>query len=229
MSKLLSVILLLTLCSYAQCAVTVVLDSTGRPCFALSAGGNIPTYSVVRVGYFDLSAPGVTSILQTSNNYAQINSLFTPLAEGLPGSGTVTQADPITGNPITGNQLIINNAFDGVTSDPGHIFGQIGNISSSYIPVGSDLFVWVFNNSNPLNATEWGIFSASSGWEFPSDLGTEVLRTSELTPASVYRGSFNSPENEFRLAPIPEPSSAVMVMLVGGLWAGKRRRLKAIC
>jgi hypothetical protein len=230
MRKILAIFLFFVLCNHARSAVTIIVDSTGGPCFALSGGGNIPAYSIVRVGFFDLSAPGLTNILQTSNDYSQINSLFTPLAEGLPGSGTVQQADPTTGLAITGNQIIINNAFNGTTSIFGHIYGQIANVNASYIPAGSNLFLWVFNNSNPSNATEWGIFSANSGWSFPSDLGTESLQTSEISLSSVYRGSENSDNGlEYRLAPIPEPSSAVMLMLVGGVWAGKRRRLKVGC
>ena len=199
-----------------RAAVTIAVNSNGGSPFADSSGTVLPDGSVVRVGYFDLGSAGVLNTLQTSTDYVALNALFTPLAEGLAGAGTVSQSG------ATGNQLVINSL-----SSAGAIFGSISGIDASYLTPGMDLSVWVFNDSNPLAATEWGIFSATtrsgSNWDFPNDLGASTLSTFEID--NVVRGLDTG--SQFRLAPVvvpvPEPGSLLLLFVGSGLLLRRRR------
>lgn len=208
--------LLLLLATPARAAVSITVNSNGGSPFADSSGTLLADGSVVRVGYFDTAALGVLNTLQTSTTYSEINALFTPLAENIANAGTVSQSG------ATGQNLVINSL-----SSPGAIFGSITGISASYLTPGMDLAVWVFNSSNPLTASEWGIFSATTqlaaNWDFPFDLGSSTLSTFEIN--NVIRGTDTG--TQFRLAPVvtpvPEPGSLLLVMAASGLLMRRRR------
>jgi hypothetical protein len=190
--------------------VSITVNSNGGSKYTTATGSLLATGSVVRVGQFNVIGGNLTT-LQTSNDYATVNSLFTPLAESLLNAGTVNQA----GAP--GQQLVINDLFAA-----GDIFGQIVNAEDFYFATGSQLYAWVFNNANPLLATEWGIFSSTTGWGYPMMHGSETLSTFEVD--QVIRG--NDTGTELRLANIaavPEPGSALLA-LVGGLALFRRSR-----
>lgn len=195
----------------SRATITVTINSNGGWCYVPANGvGDLPVGSVIRVGQFDLSNPANYGLLQTSNDYALLNSFFTPLAEGLPGAGTVNQAG------ATGEQIIINDQFE-----PGHVFGQIVNISSSYFVTGTPLFVWVFNSATPQTATEWGIYTSATDWNVPADLGSTTLSTFEAV--QVVRGG-ESNGNHFNLAPVPEPGSIVLLLMGAGLMRWRARK-----
>jgi hypothetical protein len=211
-TSLLVLALSFTVASAATVSITV--NSNNGPCYTTSTGALLAPGSVIRVGYFDLSNPVVLSMLQTSNDYAMINSMFTPLAEGVTNAGSILQ----TGAP--GNNIVINDSFSNI----GHVFGQITGIDSTYLPTGVDLSVWVFNSATPTNATEWGIFSASTGWEFPAALGSQTLATLEVD--TYVRGSFDNTNQHIQLSPVsvvPEPSSLLLLLSVA-IVARRRRR-----
>lgn len=200
----------------AQASVTVTVNSNGGPTYTTSAGSALADGSIIRVGLFNTSG-GNLATLQTSNDFATIDSLFTPFAEsGHPGSGAVNQSSN------AGNQIIINSLFG-----PGQVIGNIEGIAASYSATGSQIYVWVFNSANTGTATEWGIFSATSGWNFPSDLGQETLSTFEVN--DIVRGSTTggiTSADQLRLssiAAVPEASSS-MLLLTTGLIALRRRR-----
>lgn len=134
--------------------VSISVNSNGGPMFTTSAGDLITLGSCIRIGVFDISGANLTT-LQTSNDYYAIDALFTPLGESGGDSGTVTQF----GN--SGSVLMINDLF-GV----GNVLGQIANIDSNYLPAGQQLYAWVFNSNAPLGSEEWGIYTASTGWNF---------------------------------------------------------------
>jgi len=203
--------------------VSVTVTSMGGPCYTTSIGGFLDPGDVIRVGYFDLTNPTTLATLQTSNNYATINSLFTPLAENLSNSGMVMQNDA-GGAPVTGGRLIINN-FLGST---GHFLGTIDTIGSSYLTPGMDLSIWIFNDSNPAAATEWGIFSATSGWDFPNGAvisASETLNSIEVN--NIVRGNYDAINNHLQLSPVsvvPEPSSLMLVLGVAMIMRRRSRR-----
>ncbi len=193
------------------------------PKFTESNGTLLTLGDIVRVGYFDLTNASVVNTLQTSNNYNEINALFTYFGAGQFGGGSVLQADN------TGQTLVINDSFkdDG---GPGNVFGAIQNIDSTFgnIPTGARLSVWVFNASDPKDATEWGIFSAASGWNCPNALGVETLSTFEVgnTPSEVLRGTLDVGTEQLRLATIaavPEPGG-ITLLLAAGFLVRRRRR-----
>jgi hypothetical protein len=197
-----------------QATISVTINSNGGWCFSPAAGvGELAFGSVIRVGQFDLSNVGNYALLQTSNDFSTLDTLFTPLAEGLPDAGIVSQF----GAP--GDQIIINDQFQ-----PGHVFGQITGIDANYFATGSSLFVWVFNSSTPSSASEWGIFTASSGWDVPADLGSTTLSTFE--PVVVVRGDTTG--DRFNLSPVPEPNSLMLVSLGALVLMRRARRIFSI-
>ena len=211
----------------ARAAVTVTATTGGGPCYATSDGTLLADGYIVRIGYFDLSNGATLATLQTSNDFATVNSLFTPI------SGTVTQAGNAQ-NGTTSSDLIINGTTVGMGE--GHILGQLKNITvnspGSPFQTNVDLSIWVFNSANPSTATEWGIYSdwtpsSTGGWELPPDLSATVLNSNEIQsggPGSIgiVRGSFDNTLQHMQLAAIPEPSS--LLMLMGSALLIRRRR-----
>lgn len=191
----------------ASASVSITLNSNGGSPFATSTGSLLNPGSTVRVGLFD-SSGGNLATLQTSNNYAELDALFTAFAEGNSGGGSINQLDEM-GMTVTGDMLMMNDKFS-----TGHVFGQITGIDSTYCTTGDALWVWVFNNADPLLATEWGIFTASSGWAFPADLGSATLSTFEVD--TVVRGTDTG--SQLRLsgvAVVPEPGSLLLIVAAG--------------
>lgn len=212
--RLLAVLIAMLATTAPAATVSITLNSNAGPWYTSSGGALLPFGSVIRVGFFDLANPATLAILQASNDLATVDSFFTPLAEGEVNGGSVTQ----TGAP--GQQIIVNNSFGA-----GHAFGQITGIESTYLTTGADLAVWVFNSSTPAAATEWGIFSATSGWDFPNGLGSETISTSEIN--QVVRGTADLGNNAYQLAsiaPVPEPGSGLAVLLGIGFMLRRRRR-----
>lgn len=195
--------------------VSITVNSNNEPCYTTSTGAFLDAGSVIRVGYFNLANPSVLSTLQTSNDYATIDALFTPLAEGRANGGSILE----TG--ATGNDIVINNSF----GNTGHVFGQITGIDSTYFATGTQLSVWVFNSATPTSATEWGIFTSSTGWNFPAALGSEALSTLEVT--DYIRGSFDNTNQHLQLSSVsvvPEPGSLLLLLGVSMFVQSRRRR-----
>ena len=193
--------------------VSVMVNSVGGYVFADSGGNLLSLGDTVRVGYFDLG--GLTT-LQTSNSFAEVNALFTPLAEGIFEAGFVEQSKN------SADYLVIN---DGLGST-GHVFGEIKDIESDYLLNNPRLFVWVFNDANPLAATEWGIFGAATGWDFPMGNGAVVLSTFEIgnTSTEVIRGVYDTGLSQLQLGAVPEPTSLALLAIAGLI---QRRRRPA--
>lgn len=212
---LLFLALLLGLPAHAA-TVSISLSSNGGPKFATSAGDLLVNGSVIRIGVFNVAGLNLTT-LQTSNDYNTINALFQPMGEGLANAGTVTQS----GN--SGSQLVINSLIGS-----GNVLGQISNVESTYYTTGTQLYAWVFNSATPDSATEWGIFTATTGWNFPSALGSETLATFEVN--NVIRGSTTggvTSADQLRLSNVPEPGSALLLLAAACLLP-RRRRLAAL-
>ena len=178
--------------------VSITVNSNGGSPYTDAFGTPLLPGSVIRIGQFDVSG-GNLATLQTSNDYLAIDALFTPLAENLLNAGTVNEA----GAP--GQQIVINDLFAA-----GDVFGQIENIEDTYFLAGTPLYAWVFNSPDPLTATQWGIFTSTTGWGFPMNPGSETLSTFEID--TTIRG--NDTGTQFQLAPVPEPGSMVL-MLIG--------------
>jgi hypothetical protein len=202
--SILSLVLLSSLPVVASVSITV--NTNGGSPYTSSTGNLLNSGSVIRVGYFDISSPASLLTLQTINDYSAINSLFRPLGENISFAGWINTVGSLT------NYLVVNNMFA-----PGAIFDQIVGINvgslnpanSSFIAPSSDLSVWVFNSSTPQSASEWGIFSASTGWELPSDLGSSTLSTFEVD--TVIRGVNTG--SQLQLSLVPEPSGLLLLLI----------------
>ena len=212
--KRLLLILAAVLLTQAQAAtVSISVNSNGGPMFATSAGDLITLGSCIRIGVFDTSGANLTT-LQTSNDYFAINALFTPLGESGGDSGTVTQF----GN--SGSVLIINDLFG-----TGNVLGQIANIDSAYLPAGQQLYAWVFNSSTPLGSEQWGIYTSTTGWNFPEALGSETLSTFEID--TIIRGSTTgglTTSDRLSLSPVPEPAGSLLILATGLIYHLRRTR-----
>ena len=204
----LGALLLLTTAALSA-PVSITVNSNGGSPYADAFGSFLPPGFVIRVGQFDLSLPGNLTLLQTSNDFLTLDALFTPLAESMINGGTVNQ----TGAP--GQQIVINDMFS-----TGDVFGQIINIEDTYFSANSPLYTWVFNSATPATATQWGIFTASTGWGFPTSPGSETLSTFEID--TVVRGADTG--TQFRLSPVPEPGSLALLVVGAGLFVFRSRR-----
>lgn len=214
MKSILAFITALVLCGQAWSAtVSISMSSNGGPMFATSTGDLLQFGDCIRIGTFNTSG-GNLAILQNSNDFAAVNALFNPLGEGNAFSGTVTQVN----NP--GGFLTIND-FLGA----GNVLGQIANVDASYIAAGTQLFAWVFDSALPQNATQWGIYSSSTGWNFPNGLGSETLASFEID--TVIRGATTggtTSSDRLSLAPVPEPAGLCLVLLTAAMMSLRRSR-----
>lgn len=86
------------------------------------------------------------------------------------------------------------------------------------------IYIWVFNASDPNLATEYGIFT-STGWTSPNDGGSLNMLSSEIDETKVGTTDESTPTN-YLLTPVPEPAHfAVIFGLFGlGVVIWRRRR-----
>lgn len=194
--------------------ISLSITSNGGPMFSTSGGDLLSMGSCVRIGLFDLSGGNLTTI-QTSNDYFAVNSLFTPLGENGGAAGESAQA-----NNASSTMLMINDFFG-----QGNILGLIDKIESAYLASGRQLFAWVFNTAAPENASEWGIYSATSGWDSPNAFGSETLATSEIN--NILRGSTTggiTTSDRLSLSPVPEPGSLLLILGSALVFTARRSR-----
>jgi hypothetical protein len=189
--------------------VSVTVNSNSGSPYTFGDGSLLPTGSVIRIGAFDLSSPENLAIVQSSGDFTSVDALFTPLAENIPGAGTISQTGAI------GDNIVINDVFA-----PGAVYGQIINIDSAYLPSGTQLYAWVFSSDDPVTAAEWGVFSATVGWDFPIEPGSSTLSTFEVD--EVVRGTDTG--TELRLSAVPEPQAMILFAAAALFFSGRRRR-----
>jgi len=212
---ILSLLGLLSLVCSTQATVTVTVNSNGGLKFVTSGAANLTqASSFIRVGTFDVS--GGTGILTSSNSYAALDALFTPLIENEVGGGNI-----LAGTPNHGDSSAYLHIHD--TASAGHVFAQLVNINGTYLPLNTQLYLWVLNvnQANAAAATEWAIVSSTSVlWDFPPDNGSTTLSTASADV--VYRGTAGV--GTLALALIPEPSA--LLLAIGGtfLFLARRRR-----
>lgn len=147
--------------SVSAATSTIIISSVGGSKFADKNGNLIAQGCAVRLGSFSITESAVSS----TPDYAQLKSVFKPLAEGIVGAGTPSQSAG-SGSVLRANDFPAE----------GDVFGSISNIDTTYLPPNTKLYVWVFNNANPDNATQWGLFTAPD-WTAPPALGSKTLLT----------------------------------------------------
>ena len=176
---------------FCQSAIggTLTLSSAGGSQFANKSGTALQNGALVRVGTFDLPAGTREATVSNTKDYHQLKAWFRPLGEGVSGRGSVLQA----GASGTNSGLRINDL-----PGNGGVFGAIESINESQLTSGTQLFVWVFNNSTPETSDEWGIFTADT-WKAPPSLGNSTLSTN----AAVRALHGTSALNQLQLKSIP--------------------------
>ncbi len=190
-------------------AVTVIVGSGGGPKFRTSADAPAMTGWAVRTGAID---PGDVATFGSSNNFAALDALFRPLAEGVAGAGTLNQP----GNATT--RAIINDT------------PAAGDFSATYsvsntggqVAAGDKLYLWVFNNADPSLATEWGVYTGGAAFDVPANDALGQAIAINLNVTTAVRGSLSG--GNLLMAPIPEPSAALLALLAGAFACLRRRR-----
>ncbi len=167
-------------------AGTVTLTSSGGRQFTDSKGKALPAGCTIRVGTFTLPEATRDQTLSTTTDLNQLKAWFKPLAEGITGAGSAVQAAG------AGTMLRTN---DFPTS--GEVFGTVSEINSAYMPTGTKLYVWVFDAADIQQATQTGIFTAST-WTAPPALGATAISTG----ATVQALQGETMVNALRLAPV---------------------------
>ncbi len=192
--------------SHANAAVSIVSNSLAGGKKVVSSGASdLPAGSVVRVGF--ITDPLGNDAILRGGNFAALNAIFTPLGTENSTAGSGTGAFVI-GTPTAGNWA-----------------STINGVENSYVPVGTQLYLWVLNNSVPANATEWGLY-ADPLWKMPD--GTLVANQISITTSSidsaaeVFRGSNNGAT--LGTMPVPEPSTAILLVGASSLFFARRRR-----
>jgi hypothetical protein len=177
-----------------------------------SSGTALAAGDVIRLGYFPSSD---LSIVETSQSYATLNSIFTPYGEGTLPTTTGTLNESGGTSPVgNANTMYVDNA----SSTTGAFTGTFLGISSTYIPSGDLLYMWVFNSSNPTSATQWGIFydPTSTEWEAPPAGSFNIVSTSDPGVTALQgTGTSNSQSNFELVTVVPEPGGTSL--LAGGM------------
>ncbi len=152
-------------------AGTVSVSTVGGSLIVNKDGLVLKNGYAVRVGSFNLPDATRDHTLAAVSDYSQLKSWFKPLGEGIAGAGTVSQANG------SGTMLRVN----GVPTT-GNVFGTITGISDTYMAPGTPLYLWVFDDANPDNADQWGIFSGAK-WLAPQSIGSQTLASNPLITA----------------------------------------------
>lgn len=188
--KTLTLITCLTLCLLGGGSLkagSLTISSVGGTKFATKNGQLLTQGCTVRIGSFNLPDSTRNLILPEQGDYAQLKSVFKPLAEGLIGAGSAAQASG-SGSYIRANSF----------PAAGDVFGSVANFSASYMPTGTQLYLWVFNHTDPDQATQWGLFTADD-WLAPSPLGNRTLSTT----GSVQALQGSATGGQLRLIDVP--------------------------
>ena len=187
-----------------------------------SSGTLLAQGDAIRLGYFAASA--TSSLVESSNSYSTLNAAFTAFGEGtIPtSSGTLNE----TGTPVgNSNTMYVNNAA--LLNVSGAFFGSFTLPATFPVTSGTQqLYMWVFNSSNPATATQWGIFTDAS-WTFPPNLGAAnmTMNSSGIQPLR-YGGTTGSDYELASIPAVPEPSTFALLagaMAIGITFICRRR------
>jgi hypothetical protein len=144
-------------------AGTVTVSFTNDSTVVNQAGLVLQNGYAVRVGTFLLPDATRNATLAKTSDYAQLQSWFKPLGEGIAGAGTISQVNG------SGTMLRVNGF-----PEAGNVFGGISGISDSYMTPGTPLYIWIFDNADPTKSNQWGIYTGAT-WVLPQPLGTQTL------------------------------------------------------
>ena len=216
---------------FASADVVTVTFSSQNPGGGLGTpdGLDLPTGSLVRLGYFDFGGSGFEkqSILDSQNDIGLLDEFFTVLSEVMVG--------------FFDGKTFLDETGDVTSTDPGKNQGVPGAFTHSVtfdpVPLGHEgkqLTLWAFNADLVATASAHGIFS-DADWITPASLPLNIdlatvdpgnsddlyVGTSGPEVSGTVGGDLN------KLIPagamVPEPSSALLLLMgLGGLL--RRRR-----
>jgi len=205
-----ALILFLLMCSSSFAATinigaVAMNDTTG---YYLKEDQSFNTTGKIRVGSFSISEDSIKAMIAswgseapTYSEYASLNSCFKEVGTGGDSGGIVT------GWNFTTN---------------GTVAGTTTNVSTSYISVNSQLYVWAFNQSSYTSVdfstnSQWALVT-STNWTVPS-IGTRSLNLAGVTSQDVLLGTDLSPvSNSVKMvAAIPEPPTYILCLLGLGI------------
>lgn len=162
--------------------------------------------SLVRLGFFSgLSVANIQSLAAAGDKSA-LDSAFREFGTATIGQGTGNE-------PGTWSRSSNNSE------------AQFGGLTA---------YVWVYNAASLAAATQWGIFTGTTGWTFPADVdtgNTSLDVNSVQLPSGVIVGQstlgsatlFGESVPVLRLVPVPEPSAGIL-SAIGLIALGAKRR-----
>lgn len=208
----------------ATAAVTISSNNSGGSGRTItSSTGTAVVTGSIRIGYF-ANIVGSDSVMR-GGDYAALNAIFIPLGE---------VGSDATGGDVTSPVVAGNNPIP-IGATAGKYTGQITGIKNSYLPTGTRLFILASNSLDPKSSapTEWALVS-DAAWVAPLDdvnLGGSItlsLNNTNINDANadVWRGTIGTSGvlNLAAATPIPEPTIASLMLVLGGLTVSTRRR-----
>lgn len=158
-----------------------------------------------------------------------------PVSGGLVRLGTLSGAP--ASNAVADIDAVFNEFATGFTAADGKL-GQTFNNAAAASFNGQQVYIWVFDTATQGAATQQAMLTvadpnapdAGNAWVYPTHTGSGT-DSATLTLGALLTGADTSVTpgvvfgaNNIQLAPIPEPSGALLAGLAGVLIAFRRRR-----
>lgn len=181
---------------------------SGQPQFVSTAGNPLPGGPMVRIGCFEnLEDAGVT-IQPATATLPTVENLLSEIGTRVAAAGSGDNSD----------------GMRSASNDPSGVRGDVPVQTATYTDGGWNMHdtqwtVVVYNDPDPANATEFGVFASVDMLAPPSSPDTETLATQDNLEA--LRRLIDS--GELHLEPIPEPSGISLIMISLAIVIPRRR------
>ncbi|MEQ1751476.1 MAG: PEP-CTERM sorting domain-containing protein [Prosthecobacter sp.] len=224
----------LTLCflaaSFSSASAALLTVSNYEAGLTLADGTTALASGRVRFGTFVVSNLDITNNM---NNLAYLDANFRAVVD-YSGPINALSTPGFIDNALLGGTATYAGgatAYGGTTYDLSGS-GSTANVANDI--AGSNIFMWVLDNTNLLSATQQGIFASTFTWtdtdlipDNGSAYSTAIANNTALVGVLGTGDDIGAGANSHRLgtiAAVPEPSRAMLVFLgIGGFFLRRRR------